>query len=469
MIIKKLSLAVSIALLSACTLGPNYTRPNLELNSQYRAEALANAQTRSVSDIAWSELFQDPELTHLLRLTVERNLDLQIALYRIEAARAQNGIAKSFYLPTVSGSLSTSPNSSTTSDNVYSLGGIVNWELDIFGKIRRENEAVTAEYLATENGARAVMSSLVAITTSTWLTLRELDLELSITKANIQSQEQSLELVRTLLKGGVVNGADEQQAIAQLAFTRSRLPQIEQAIFATENALNVILGNQPGPIARNSSAPLPIAPALPNTGLPSELLERRPDIKVAEQVLVAATARIGVAIANRFPVPTIGLGGFFGLVGINLGDTLSNDGTTQNVTSWGPSLVLPLIDWGRANNRVRSARASAEIAALTYRSTVLNALREVSNALNATQKVQEVIKQNTIRSNADEENTRLQNMRYKAGINSYLEVLDAQRQQYNSQLDVVRSQRDLLIAHVDLYRALGGGWSDVAMKKATPE
>lgn len=469
MIVRKLSLVISITLLSACALGPNYTRPNLELHTKYRAEALANAQLRSIDTIAWSALFQDPELTTLLQIAVERNLDLQIALYRIDAARAQNGIAKSLYLPTVNGSLSTAPNSSTVSDNVYSLGGVVNWELDIFGKTRRENEAVHAELLATEDGARAVMSSLVATTTTTWLNLRGLDHELLITKANIQSQEESLALIKKLLKGGVVNGADEQQAIAQLAFTRSRQPQIEQAIFATENALNLLLGGQPGPIIRDANASMPQTPAMPNTGLPSELLERRPDVHAAEEVLVAATARIGVAIANRFPVPTIGLNGFFGLVGINLGDTFSNDGATQSITSWGPSMVLPLIDWGRANNRVRGARANAEIAALNYRSTVFNAMREVSNALIATQKLQKVIEQNTIRANADVENKRLQNMRYKAGVNSYLEVLDAQRQQYNSQLDVVRSQRDLLIAHVDLYRALGGGWSDEAMKKTTPK
>ena len=255
---------------------------------------------------------------------------------------------------------------------------------------------------------------------------------------------------------------------APLAFTRSRQPQIEQAIVATENALSLLLGAQPGPIIRDTAAAMPQTPALPKTGLPSELLARRPDVSAAEQLLVAATARIGVAIANRFPVPTIGLSGFIGLVGINLGDTLGNDGATQSVTSWGPDMVLPLIDWGRANNRVRGARANAEIAALNYRSIVLNALREVSDALTATDKVALVIEQNEIRTKAGIENTRLQRMRFKAGVNSYLEVLDAERQQYNAQLDLVRSRRDLLIAHVDLYRALGGGWSDEALKNTVP-
>jgi multidrug efflux system outer membrane protein len=313
------------------------------------------------------------------------------------------------------------------------------------------------------------MSTLVATTATTWLNLRELDQELAITRANIKSQEESLALVRTLLRGGVASGAEEQQAIAQLAGTRMQLPKIEQAIIATENALSLLLGGQPGPILRNADGSLPQVPVLPKTGLPSELLERRPDVRASEHALEAATARIGVAIANRFPVPTIGLGGFFGLVGIDLGDTLSNDGVTQSVTSWGPNASLSLVDWGRGVNGVRGARANAEITALNYRATVLNALREVSNALTATEKVQAVIVQSEIRAQASRENTRLQRMRYKAGVNSYLEVLDAESRQYSAELEVARARRDLLLAHVDLYRALGGGWSDEALKRGPVE
>ncbi|WP_297800270.1 efflux transporter outer membrane subunit [Arenimonas sp. GDDSR-1] len=379
--LRTLTLAISISLLGACALGPEYTRPDLALDPSYRGAALAEAQSRSITDIAWSEQFQDPELSAVLRMAVQRNLDLQIALTRIEAARAQSAIAKSQVLPTLSAGLSTSPSGSAASDNSYSLGAVLNWELDIFGKLRRSNQAARAELLASEDGARAVMSTLVATTASTWLNLRELDQELVITRANIKSQEESLALVRALLRGGVASGAEEQQAIAQLAGTRMQLPKIEQAIIATENALSLLLGGQPGPILRNAEGAMPQVPALPKAGLPSELLERRPDLRASEHALEAATARIGVAIANRFPVPTIGLGGFFGLVGIDLGDTLSNDGVTQSVTSWGPNASLPLVDWGRGVNGVRGARANAEIAALNYRATVLNALREVSNAL----------------------------------------------------------------------------------------
>jgi multidrug efflux system outer membrane protein len=310
------------------------------------------------------------------------------------------------------------------------------------------------------------MSALVAATATSYLSLRGLDQERAITLANIASQEDSLDLVRSLLRGGVATGAEEQQAIAQLAGTRARLPQIEQAIVANENELNLLLGGQPGPIQRSDQAALPQAPAIPELGLPSELLDRRPDVRAAENTLAAATARVGVAIANRFPIPTIGLGGFFGLVGIDLGDTLGNNGDTQDITSWGPNASLPLIDWGRGSANVNAARAQAQIAAINYRATTLNALREVSNAFSSIDKLRKVIAQNTIRAQAEAENLRLQRMRYKSGVNSYLEVLDAERQLYAAQLDVARSSRDHLLAHVDLYRALGGGWSDAAIAGA---
>jgi multidrug efflux system outer membrane protein len=469
MIAKRTSLAVTAVLLSACTLGPDYTRPNLGLNPAYRSEALATAQARSVSDIAWSEQFQDAELSALLRLVVAHNLDLQIALTRIEAARAQNAIAKSLYLPTLSGSLSTNPNAGGGGDNSYSFGAILNWELDIFGKLRRGNQAARAELLASEDGARAVMSSLVAATAGTWLNLRELDQELAITQANVMIQQDSLGLVRSLMRSGVASGAEEQQAIVQLANTQAQVPRLRQAILATENALSLLLGGQPGPIKRHVAAPLPQTPALPKAGLPSELLERRPDVRAAEHQLEAATARIGVAVANRFPVPTIGLDGFFGLVGVDLGDTLGNNGVTRDITSWGPYASLPLVDWGRGSNRVLGARADAGIAALHYRATVLNALREVSDSMNATQYISAEIEQYAISTEAARRNLYLQRMRFKAGVNSYFEMLDAQRQLFASELAQVRAQRDLLLAHVDLYRALGGGWSDDALIRGQSE
>jgi multidrug efflux system outer membrane protein len=461
---KKLSLVVSLILLHACASGPNYTRPYFGLDSSYR-NAAAIPSERAVSDIAWAELFQDPELSAVIRSAVERNIDLQIALNRIEAAHAQNQIAYTQYFPTLSGTLSTNPSAAAGSNNSYSLGAALNWELDFFGKIRRANEATRADLLASEDGARVVMSALVANTAITWLNLRTLDQELRITQANIKTQEDSLALVRSLLQGGVASGAEEQQAIVQLANTRAQLPKVQQAILATENALSLLLGGQPGPITRNTVADLPETPFMPKAGMPSELLERRPDVRAAEHTLEAATARVGVAIANRFPIPTLSLGGFLGLAGINLGDTLSNSGNTQSITSWGPNASVPLIDWNRGTNNVRAAHANARIAALNYRATVLNALREVSNALSATQSVSTEIEQYALSTEAAKKNLHLQQIRYKAGVNSYFEVLDAQRQLFSSELALIRARRDHLLAYVDVYRALGGGWADAALHK----
>lgn len=463
---KSLALLLSSLLLGACALGPEYARPDLGLNENY-ANAVSPEQARLMADIGWAELFQDAEMSAVIRLAVANNLDLKLASTRIEIFQAQSTAARSAYFPTVLGDFGTSPGSPAVSDNSYSLGAVLSWELDFFGKLRRGNEAARAELLASEDAARALMSTLVAATSSTYLSLRELDQERAITLANIANQEGSLELVRSLLGGGVASGAEEQQAIAQLANTRARLPQIEQAIVATENELNLLLGGQPGPITRSAQANLPQAPAIPGLGLPSDLLDRRPDVRAAEHALAAATARVGVAIANRFPIPTIGLGGFFGLVGIDLGDTLGNSGDTQDITSWGPNASLPLIDWGRGAANESAARAQAQIAAISYRSTTLNALREVSNSFSSITKLRAVIEQNHIREQAEVENLRLQRMRYKSGVNSYLEVLDAERQVYAAQIDLARASRDHLIAHVDLYRALGGGWSDAAIAGAT--
>jgi multidrug efflux system outer membrane protein len=462
---KPLALLLSSLLLGACALGPEYSRPDLGLAPDY-AGAVAPEQARALVDIGWAELFQDEELSTVIRSAVARNLDLQVALTRVELFQAQSTVARSLLFPTVAADFSTSPGSPAISNNSYSLGAILSWELDFFGKLRRADQAARADLLASEDAARALMSALVAATATSYLSLRELDQERAITLANIASQEDSLDLVRSLLRGGVATGAEEQQAIAQLAGTRARLPQIEQAIVANENELNLLLGGQPGPIQRSAQAALPQAPAIPELGLPSELLDRRPDVRAAENTLAAATARVGVAIANRFPIPTIGLGGFFGLVGIDLGDTLGNSGDTQDITSWGPNASVPLIDWGRGSANVDAARAQARIAAINYRATTLNALREVSNAFSSIDKLRTVIAQNTIRAQAEAENLRLQRMRYKSGVNSYLEVLDAERQLYAAQLDVARSSRDHLLAHVDLYRALGGGWSDAAIAGA---
>ncbi len=458
-----LALALTGVLATGCTLGPDYARPDLALPEAYRG-TVTGEQARDFADIAWVGLFQDPEMEAVIRDAVARNLDLKIALLRIEAAQSQLTNTRSRLLPNVDGSLSSSPVAGAGSnDTAYALGLALSWELDLFGKLRRANEAARAELLASEDVARAVMSTVVATTASAWLTLRELDQEVLITRANIQTQEESLALVRSLMQGGVVSGAEEQQAITQLATTRARLPQLEQAVIATENSLSLLLGQAPAAIPRSAEPALLQPPALPKLGLPSELLERRPDVRAAEQALHAATARVGVAIANRFPVPTLGLGGFLGRTGVDLGDVFDNSGSTAEVESWGPNASLPLLDWGRGVYGVRGARAPPHAPPHHYSVTVLQALAEVSNAMASTELGGQVVVQSQISADAATESLRLQDMRFRAGASGYLDVLDAQRQQYGAEIALAQARQRHLLAHVELYRALGGGWSDEAL------
>ena len=466
-----LPLALSIVLLSGCMLGPDYVRPDLDLPAQHRAPATLDvAQADSLADIAWFDLFDDPELSALLREAVAQNLDLQQALARVDEARARTGYQRSFLWPTVQGQLGTTPSPGLPggNDSSYSLGLGLNWELDFFGKYRRLSEAARANLLANEDGARAAMSALVVQTAGTWFTLLELEEQERILDDTVASQEASLALVRLLVKNGVASGAEEQQALSLLASTRAQRPLVRQQRVATENLLSVLLGRYPQSIHAHhpgaAAGRLPTGPLLP-AGLPSALLERRPDVHQAEQLLHAATAQVGAAIANRFPVPSIGLTGLFGSVGNSLGDLNSGDNSVD-VASWGPVASLPLLDFGRANANVAIARAQTAQAALAYRATVLQAMREVSDGLFANQHAAEAIVANQERVAASTETLRLQRLRYRAGVVGYLDLLDSERQQLAAQLELSNARLRKANSYLDLYRALGGGWSDDALQQA---
>ncbi|MGH9796214.1 MAG: efflux transporter outer membrane subunit [Candidatus Acidiferrales bacterium] len=460
--------AVAILLLLAaggCTVGPKYKRPTVPLPTEYRA-VISAGQAQSIADLPWVDLFKDPELSALIREAIDQNLDLQLALARVEEFRARARFARANLGPDTAGSFSVNPSPSGNAiDNSYSLGFVFNWEIDVFGKLRRASEASRAELLASEDGARAVMSSLVSDVAQTWLELKALDEERIIIQRTITSQEASLELVRKLSRAGVASGAEEQQALNQLATTRSQLPAIEQQIIQTENALSVLLGRHPGAITRTDRVPeFPSAPVIP-AGLPAQLLERRPDIRFAENQLHAATARIGVARASRFPFPTIGLTSFLGSLSTELDDLFTGKDRGEGIISWGPAINWPLFDSGRGRASVGVARSQAEQAAVSYRSTILRALQETADALATIQKAREQITEHEIRVAAAREVLRLTHLRYRAGVVSYIEILDAQRQLFSAEVDLVRSRRAELVGIVQLYRALGGGWSDDELRR----
>jgi len=450
---------------SGCApLGRNYQRPAVTPPDAFRGATVTATQAASIADLPWFELFKEPELAALVREALDHNLDLKAAIARVDEFRGHAALAGANLKPFVAGSFSTDAQPNTGKvDNVYSAGLVFNWEIDFFGRLRRSAEAAGAELLGSEEGTRAVMSSVAAGVAQGYTTLRSLDDQVAITRRNIQTQEASLNLVRTLAAGGVATGAEVQQATTQLASTRAVLPVLERQSLQVENGISVLLGRAPGDVARGSAATaLPTAPEIP-VGLPSQLLERRPDIRAAEHQLHAAVARIGVALAEKIPIPRIGLTSSFGRLSTSLNDLFRSAGTT--VFSLGGFIDLPLYDGGRGNARERIARAQAEQAALEYREVILESFREVADALVTIDRIRQEIGQNQIRVDASREYLRLTDLRYRGGIISYLEVLDAQRQLFSAEIDLSENQRTHLLAVIDLYRALGGGWSDDEIAK----
>jgi multidrug efflux system outer membrane protein len=456
---------VFCSVLAGCAVGPSYERPDdMVPAEQYRA-VLEPQTAESMADLPWVAVFHDPELVEWIRTAIERNLDLQIAAQRVEEFRAQHRVARGAFWPQISASASTSPSALGDEDSSYSAGIGLRWEIDLFGRLRRSNEAARAQMLATEDTARGVLTSLVASVATTWFELRELDEEVQIITDTIKSQQESLELVRSLNRSGVASGTEENQALGQLATTKAQLPLAQQRREQTENTLRFLIGDPPDRIPRIVSPTTFIVPESLPAGLPAQLLSRRPDVRQAENELHAATAQVGVALGTRFPYLSIGVTSFFGIVSPELSHLLDGNDPATDLFSVGPFAEMPIFTGGSAQGNVDAARARARQAELAYRSAVLQALREVSNALVASDKVREVIEQNAIRTGATREVLRLQRMRYRAGVVSYLEVLDAERQLFNAEIDDARAKLDQLRAYVELYRALGGGWSDEEIQR----
>jgi len=450
--------AIGAALLvTGCAIGPDYQRPELPAQDQYRS-VLEPQAAASFADLQWTEVFGDPELRAILEVAVANNLDLQLAAARVEEFRGRARVARSYLGPEIRGTGGTSPSPASSEDSSYSLGFSLSWELDLFGRLRRSNEAARAQLLASEDAARGVMNALVADVATTWFRLRELDTEVAIIERTIQSQADTLELVRSLKRNGVASGTEEQQALSQLAGTRAQLPLALQRRVQTENLLRFLMGYAPDPVPRPAEPQAFVVPAEIPVGLPAQLLERRPDLRRLENELHAATANIGFAEASRFPYLSIGLTSFFGLVSPELARLLDGDDPAQELFSIGPFVDAPIYQSGRGTGNVEVARAQMKQAELAYRRGVLQAYREVADVLIVTDQVRDFIAQSTIRVEAAREVLRLQQMRYRAGVVSFLEVLDAERQFFLAEIELARARLSQYEAYVELYRALGGGW-----------
>jgi multidrug efflux system outer membrane protein len=453
---------VLIIMLAGCKVGPNYKRPTVDTPSVYRgADQQAAAQnTTSLGDEKWWTVYQDPELQKLIRAALAENYDVRIAAARVLQAQAVLGITRADQFPTVSAGAAASnlripQTKQLPSVNTSSLGTnlALVWELDFWGKFRRATEAARADLLATEWGQRAVITSLVSSVASSYFQLRELDLEMEISKQTLSTRQESLRLVKVRAQGGVTSMIDVRQSEQLVYGAAASIPDLERRIEQQENLISVLLGKNPGPIVRGR--PLvanSISPTVP-AGLPSALLERRPDIQAAEQLLVAANARIGVAKAAYFPqIVLTGSGGFQSTALTSL--------FSESAGFWnaGGQLTQPLFAGGRIKSGVKLSKAQQQEAELFYKQTTQQAFRDISDSLVAYTKNQEFRQQQDLLTKAAEDAARLSQVRYSGGAASYLEVLDSDTRYFSAQLLLAQADLNERLALVQVYNALGGGW-----------
>jgi len=453
---------VVLVLEAGCMMGPKYKRPAVNVPQEYRAPAPQEAsQASSLGNEQWWQVYQDPVLTQLMHTAIAQNYDVRIAAARVLEAQAQVGITRANQLPSASvgADIFSQQNAKVTNlfpayqVNAGQLNLSVIWNLDFWGKYRRQTEAARAQLLATEWGRRAVISSLVANVATAYFQLRALDSQLEISQRTLASRQQSLKLTQFLESHGGASGLDVTQA-EQLVYTASEtIPDLERQIQQQENVLSVLLGENPQSIPRGRALTEQPVPQNVPAGLPSELLERRPDVHQVEENMVAANAQIGVAKASFFPSLSItGLGGLES-------NALQKFISQPSETWYGAfNVSQPVFQGGALRSQLRLARANWQEAMLAYQQTVQNALEQVSNSLVASQKDREFREQQELLTQAAEQTDQLSEVLYKNGGASYLQVLTSETNYFSAELNLVQAQLNERLALVQLYQALGGGW-----------
>jgi multidrug efflux system outer membrane protein len=450
---------------SGCAVGPNYKRPPVVVPPQFYGQEAATEEARSLADLPWWEVFQDPVLKGLVDEALRNGYDARLAAARVEEVRALYRVARGDLYPSVGyqaelerARLDQFVNKDGHVDTKWTAKVGFSWELDIFGRIRRQTEAAKAQYLATEEARRGVLLSLVSDVATAYFELRELDTELEIAKRTTEAFQGTSQLFERRLEGGAASALETARAEASLGLVAAQIPEIERAIVAKENQLNYLLGRPPQPIARDGPD-VPIPPDIP-AGLPSALLERRPDVREAEEQLVSANALVGAAKARFFP--TLSLTGFFGNVSPELGDIFAQ-GKTYSLAA---SLVGPLFQAGQIKGNYNAAQARFEQGKILYEAAITNSLREVSGALVDRTKLVDTERERARTVRAYTEAVRLANLRYRSGLSAYFEVLDAQQQLFPAEINLAQTHLDQLLAVVALYKALGGGWPIVSPSPA---
>jgi len=452
---------ILLLLLNGCTLGPKYKRPAAPVPDTFRgATPGPSATTQSLGEEKWWTVYQDPQLQTLIREALTLNFDVRIAALRILQAQASLGITRADQYPTISaGASATNERFAKTritpefETSPLQANLALAWELDFWGKFRRATEAARAELLATEWGQKAVISSLVSNVATAYFQLLELDSEMEISRRALDSRKESLRLVEIRAKGGTTSLMDVRQS-EQLVYTASAaVPDLERRIEQQENLISILLGRNPGPIIRGRSLVDNLVPPEVPAGLPSSLLNRRPDIQSVEQTLIAANARIGVAKAAYFPqIALTGLAGF-------QSSALTNLFTgPAGLWSFGGQLAQPIFTAGKIRSGVRLTEAQQQEAVLRYQQSIQQAFREVSDSLVAYRKDREFREQQALLTNAAADATRLADSRYRGGVTSYLEVLDSDSRYFDAQLGLAQAHLNERLALVQLYNTLGGGW-----------
>jgi len=453
---------MALGIVAGCKVGPNYHRPVVQPPTAYRdlsENPQISSQAASYADLPWWQVFQDPQLQELIRTALKQNYDLQLATERINGARAQLAITRSNLFPQVQGNANFSggkEHNFQTTSNFLLLTADAAFQLDFFGRLRRANEAARAQLLATEDARQTVILTLVSDVASDYFALLQLDLQLQITRETVKTQEDSVKLTKLRVDHGVATKLDVLQAQQVLDSANAQIPDLERQIAQEENAISILLGNYPQAVLRGRPLVEQALPPEVPPGLPSTLIERRPDIREAEQTLVAANAEIGVAKAQFFPqISLTGSGG--GSYGRS--SAFSSLFSSQvGIWSYGAQVSQPVFTGGALRGNLRLAKSQHESALIAYRQTIQRAFGDVSDALIGYEKFHQVrIRQEDTVADL-QESVRLSNMRYKGGTTTYLEVLDGQRSLFSAELTLAQARGTEYQSLVQLYRALGGGW-----------
>jgi multidrug efflux system outer membrane protein len=457
---RRLAALLAAAVLAGCatTAGPNYQRPALNPPAQHRGQTGA-AEAASLADQAWWDVFHDDVLKGLIAEALRNGYDVRLAAWRVEEARANAGIIRAQSFPAFQGQVEAGyGRQSQFSSGEGRRGGLIqlnvnaSWELDLWGRIRRSNEAALAQYLASEEARRGVYLSLVSEVAARYFQLRELDLQLEIARRTTGAFQETFDLFDKRLQGGTASALETSSAEALLASTAATIPDLERQIVAEENELSFLLGRNPGPIARGAALEQQFLPPDVPPGLPSDLLRRRPDLREAEQNLIAANADVGVAQADFFP--RISLTGALGSVSPQISQ-LFPAGRTWTI---GAGLLTPVFQGRRLRFQYEAALARWEQAKAVFERDVTSSFNEVSTALVAYQKYADVERERAREVNAYQEAVRVSNTRYVAGLSSYLDVLQAQQQLFPAEILLAQARFNRLATLVQLYQVLGGGW-----------